>query len=92
MNISVGLHPGTVSVTPEPIQPLRRVRFPGIADDDEIRGPFQDLDDAGYTGILTHNPMEDAQLPGFKTHWLRREPYTLGELGDYIPFRWRRLN
>ena len=46
--------------------------------------------DAGYTGVLTHNPMEDAQLRGFKTHWLRRKPYTLGELGDYIPFRWRR--
>ena len=45
--------------------------------------------DAGYTGVLTHNPMEDAQLAGFTTHWLRREPYTLGELGDFIPFRWR---
>ena len=46
--------------------------------------------DAGYTGVLTHNPMEDAQLPGFETHWLRREPYTLGELAEYIPFGWRR--
>ena len=48
--------------------------------------------DAGYTGVLTHNPMESAQLAGFKTHWLRREPYTLGELAHYIPFRWRRPN
>ena len=46
--------------------------------------------DAGYTGVLTHNPMEDAQLPGFETHWLRREPYTLDELAGFIPFGWRR--
>ena len=46
--------------------------------------------DAGYTGVLTHNPMEDAQLPGFRTHWLRREPHTLGGLAAVIPFRWRR--
>lgn len=46
--------------------------------------------DAGYTGVLTHNPMEDAQLPGFVTHWLRRPPYGLGELAEFIPFRWRR--
>ena len=46
--------------------------------------------DAGYTGVLTHNPMEDAQLPGFETHWLRREPYTLDELSAFIPFGWRR--
>ena len=46
--------------------------------------------DAGYTGVLTHNPMEDAQLPGFETHWLRREPYTLNELAGFVPFGWRR--
>ena len=46
--------------------------------------------DAGYTGVLTHNPMEDAQLAGFVTHWLRRPPYGLGELAEFIPFRWRR--
>ena len=46
--------------------------------------------DAGYTGVLTHNPMKDAQPSGFQTHWLRREPYTLGELAEFIPFRWRR--
>ena len=46
--------------------------------------------DEGYKGVLTHNPMEDAQLRGFKTHWLRRKPYTLGELASFIPFRWRR--
>ena len=46
--------------------------------------------DAGYTGVLTHNPMEDAQRAGFQTHWGRREPYTLGELAEFVPFRWRR--
>ena len=46
--------------------------------------------DAGYTGVLTHNPIEDAQLPGFETHWLRREPYTLDELEEFVPFGWRR--
>ena len=46
--------------------------------------------DVGYTGVLTHNPMEDAQLPGFNTHWLRREPYTLSELAEFIPFGWRK--
>ncbi len=46
--------------------------------------------DSGYTGVLTHNPMEDAQLPGFETHWLRREPYTLDELAEFVPFGWRR--
>ena len=46
--------------------------------------------DAGYTGVLTHNPMKAAQPAGFETHWLRREPYTLGELAEFIPFRWRR--
>ena len=46
--------------------------------------------DAGYTGVLTHNPMEDAQLPGFETHWLRREPYTLDEMAEFVPFGWRR--
>ena len=46
--------------------------------------------DAGYTGVLTHNPMEDAQLPGYETHWLRREPYTLDELAGFVPFGWRR--
>ena len=46
--------------------------------------------DAGYTGVLTHNPMESAQLAGFQTHWGRREPYTLVELAEFIPYRWRK--
>ena len=46
--------------------------------------------DAGYTGVLTHNPMEEAQLAGFATHWGRREPYPLGELAEFIPRGWRK--
>ena len=39
------------AVAPDSIPPLRRVRFPGVADQDEIRGPFQDFDDAGDPGF-----------------------------------------
>ena len=45
--------------------------------------------DQGYTGVLTHNPMSKAHGPGFKTHWLRRDPYKLDELARVIPFGWR---
>ena len=34
-----------------PLPQLRRRRFPGIADQDEIRGPFRDLDDVGDPGL-----------------------------------------
>ena len=46
--------------------------------------------DSGYVGVLTHNPMSRAHGPGFKTDWLRKDPYTLGELARVIPFGWRR--
>ena len=46
--------------------------------------------DEGYAGVLTHNPMEEVHGPGWKTHWWRREPYTLGELAEFIPYRWRK--
>ena len=46
--------------------------------------------DRGYTGILTHNPMSKAHGPGFVTNWLRKDPYSLGELARVIPFGWRR--
>ena len=42
--------------------------------------------DAGYTGVLTHNPMEDAQLPGFKTHWLREPVQPSASWPTFIPF------
>ena len=46
--------------------------------------------DRGYTGILTHNPTSKGHGPGFKTLWLRKDPYSLGELARVIPFGWRR--
>ena len=46
--------------------------------------------DGGYTGVLTHNPMSKAHGPGFKTLWLRKDPYSLDELSRVIPFGWRK--
>ena len=46
--------------------------------------------DAGYTGVLSHNPMSAAHGPGFVTNWLHRDPYTLPQLGEVIPFGWRK--
>ena len=39
--------------------------------------------DTDYNGILTRNPVE----PGHDAHtvWLRREPYSLGELNEAVP-------
>ena len=48
------------------------------------------LADSGYTGVLTHNPMSKAHGPGFVTNWFHREAYTLPQLGEVIPFGWRR--
>ena len=49
------------------------------------------LADKGYAGVgLSHNPMAAAHGPGFVTNWFHREPYTLPELGEVIPFGWRR--
>ena len=46
--------------------------------------------DAGYAGVLTHNPMSRAHGPGLRTTWGRREPYELAELAKVIPFGWRK--
>ena len=46
--------------------------------------------DSGYTGVLTHNPMAAAHGPEFVTNWFHREAYTLPQLGEVIPFGWRR--
>ena len=46
--------------------------------------------DSGYTGVLSHNPMAAAHGPGFVTNWFHREAYTLPQLGEVIPFGWRR--
>ena len=45
--------------------------------------------DGGYRAVLTHNPVEWSTGPGYKTHWIKRRPYRLEELADFIPFRWR---
>ena len=48
------------------------------------------LADSGYTGVLSHNPMSKAHGPGFVTNWFHREAYSLPQLGEVIPFGWRR--
>ena len=44
--------------------------------------------DRGYAGVLTHNPMSAAHGPGLKTTWQNREPHTLDELAEVVPFGW----
>ena len=39
--------------------------------------------DPRYNGLLTKNPLNPP--PDCVTHWLRREPYQLGELRDWLP-------
>ena len=46
--------------------------------------------DAGYSGVLSHNPMSGAHGPGFVTNWFHRLPYALPALGEVIPMGWRR--
>ena len=46
--------------------------------------------DGAFPGVLTHNPMAKAQMRGRSTLWGRECPYSLPELSDYIPERWRR--
>ena len=46
--------------------------------------------DAGYTGVLAHNPMSAARGPGFVTNWFHRDPYKLPALAEVIPFGWRK--
>ena len=45
--------------------------------------------DAGYAGVLSHNPMARAHGPDLRTKWGRREPYPLKELAEIIPLGWR---
>ena len=42
--------------------------------------------DRGFTGVLVSNPTHN----DYDTVWLRRDPYTLGELREHIPRGWRR--
>ena len=46
--------------------------------------------DLAYPAVLAHNPLEWASQGRYRTDWLRQEPYTLVELGEAIPFGWRR--
>ena len=46
--------------------------------------------DRGYRAVLTHNPMAAAHGPRLVTTWGRLDPYRLGELGEVLPFGWRR--
>ena len=46
--------------------------------------------DSGYTAVLSHNPMASAHGPGFVTNWFHRAAYSLPQLGEVIPFGWRR--
>ena len=46
--------------------------------------------DAGYSGVLAHNPMSKAHGPSFVTNWLHEDAYSLPQLGEVIPMGWRR--
>ena len=46
--------------------------------------------DRGYRAVLTHNPMAAAHGPRLVTTWGRLDPYRLDELGEVLPFGWRR--
>ena len=43
--------------------------------------------DAAFNGVMSHNPVFNGDL--FKTDWRRREPYSLEELGEFVPRGWR---
>lgn len=43
--------------------------------------------DRGYVGVLAHNPLD---VEHYATAWLRRDPFSLAELGRAVPFQWRR--
>ena len=49
--------------------------------------------DAGYNGVLTHNPMSGGPRSGGEgeliTTWGRCDPYSLDELAEVIPRGWR---
>lgn len=45
--------------------------------------------DAGYNGVLSHNPIVSDPGQNLRTEWLREEPYPLVALAEVIPFGWR---
>lgn len=46
--------------------------------------------DAGYNGVLSHNPMVPEASQRLQTDWLRKPPYPLQELGEVVPFGWHK--
>ncbi len=44
--------------------------------------------DAGYTGVLAHNPAPIYRQDIFETTWGSKQPYSLDGLADVIPFGW----
>ena len=46
--------------------------------------------DEGYTGVLSHNPMTPDPAQQLETDWRRKRAYPLGELGEVVPFGWKR--
>lgn len=47
--------------------------------------------DRGYGAVLSHNPMARGQRgTALRTTWGRAAPYTLGELGAFVPTGWRK--
>ena len=45
--------------------------------------------DPGYNGILAHNPEPQRKQDQYETRYILKEPYTLGELAQVIPFNWK---
>ena len=46
--------------------------------------------DPGYGRVLSHNPMTPEPSQRLQTDWRRRQPYSLQELAEIVPFGWRR--
>lgn len=46
--------------------------------------------DAGYNGVLSHNPIVPDESQRLQTDWLRKRPYPLQELAEVVPFGWRK--
>ena len=45
--------------------------------------------DSDFSGVLTHNPLEETHGGKFQTHWGRSCGYSLDELAEPIPKGWR---
>jgi len=46
--------------------------------------------DAGYNGVLSHNPMVPDASQRLQTDWYRKQPYSLQELAEVVPSGWRK--